>query len=57
MRSAKLSVLALITCFILGTYAGLAMAGVTPEEAELLKTTLTPMGAERAGNADGTIPA
>ena len=24
---------------------------------ELLKTTLTPMGAERAGNADGSIPA
>jgi len=32
-------------------------AGVTPEEAARLKTTLTPFGAERAGNADGTIPA
>ena len=28
----------------------------TPDP-ELLKTTLTPMGAERAGNADGSIPA
>ncbi|GGX95710.1 DUF1329 domain-containing protein [Massilia dura] len=29
----------------------------TPEEAAKLKTTLTPLGAERAGNADGSIPA
>ena len=34
-----------------------AFASVTPEEAAKLKTTLTPMGAEKAGNADGTIPA
>lgn len=33
------------------------MAAVSVEEAEQLKTTLTPFGAERAGNADGTIPA
>lgn len=32
-------------------------AAVSPEEAEKLKTTLTPMGAERAGNKEGTIPA
>ncbi len=31
-------------------------AAVTAEEAEKLKTTLTPLGAERAGNEDGTIP-
>lgn len=37
--------------------AGGAMAAVTPQEAEQLKTTLTPLGGERAGNADGTIPA
>jgi hypothetical protein len=36
--------------------AGLAFAG-TPEEAAQLKTTLTPLGAERAGNKEGTIPA
>src|SRR4051812_7415600 len=29
----------------------------TPGEAEALKSTLTPVGAERAGNATGTIPA
>ena len=34
-----------------------ARAGVTPEEASALGTTLTPVGAEMAGNASGTIPA
>ena len=34
-----------------------ALAAVSAEEAAKLKTTLTPFGAERAGNADGTIPA
>src|SRR3954466_2574721 len=37
--------------------AGPARAGVTLEEAAQLKTTLSPMGAERAGNPEGTIPA
>ncbi len=32
-------------------------AGVSAQEAEALKSTLTPMGAVRAGNTDGTIPA
>ena len=32
-------------------------AAVPAEEAAKLKTTLTPMGAEKAGNNDGTIPA
>jgi hypothetical protein len=29
----------------------------TPDEANLLKTTLTPLGGEKAGNKDGSIPA
>lgn len=33
-----------------------ACAAVTPREAEALKGALTPMGAERGGNTDGTIP-
>lgn len=33
-----------------------AVAKVSPEEAAKLKTTLTPVGGERAGNADGSIP-
>jgi hypothetical protein len=32
-------------------------AKTTPEKAALLKSTLTPLGAERAGNKDGSIPA
>jgi hypothetical protein len=38
-------------------FAGSAQAGVTAEQAAKLKTTLTPFGAEKAGNQDGTIPA
>ena len=37
--------------------ASVAGAGVTPEEAAALGTTLTPVGAEMAGNASGSIPA
>ncbi|MFG0379646.1 DUF1329 domain-containing protein [Pseudomonas sp. zbq_18] len=36
--------------------AGSAMAAVSPQEAAKLGQTLTPYGAEKAGNADGTIP-
>jgi len=37
--------------------APVATAAVSEEQASQLKTRLTPLGAERAGNADGTIPA
>ena len=37
--------------------ANATFAAVSAEQAATLKTTLTPMGAERAGNKDGTIPA
>jgi hypothetical protein len=33
-----------------------ALAKITPEQAARLNADLTPIGAERAGNADGTIP-
>lgn len=36
--------------------SGPCVAAVSPEEAARLGTTLTPIGAEMAGNADGTIP-
>jgi hypothetical protein len=49
---------------VLMTAAALAVMAATPvwsfvapEEAAKLKTTLTPLGAEREGNADGSIPA
>lgn len=38
------------------TIAGFANAAVSPEEAERLGQDLTCVGAERAGNADGSIP-
>src|ERR1700742_3391753 len=34
-----------------------AQAAVSEKEAATLKSDLTPVGAQRAGNADGTIPA
>ncbi|MFZ4288186.1 DUF1329 domain-containing protein [Variovorax sp. HJSM1_2] len=37
--------------------ASLAMAAVTADEAAKLRSTLTPFGAEKSGNADGSIPA
>jgi len=37
--------------------AQIALAAATPEEAKQLGANLTPIGAERAGNAAGTIPA
>jgi hypothetical protein len=36
--------------------AGSALAAVSADEAKQLGTTLTPIGAEKAGNKDGTIP-
>src|SRR5215813_13587289 len=33
-----------------------AWAAISPQEAAKLGADLTPMGAEKAGNADGTIP-
>src|SRR5450830_403754 len=41
----------------LSLLAANVMAAVSPEEAAKLGTSLTPVGAEKAGNADGSIPA
>jgi hypothetical protein len=46
-----------IACLLLLGAVGSAAAGATAEEAARLKTELTPFGAERAGNKDGSIPA
>lgn len=46
-----------IAVLALSLLAANVMAAVTPEEAAKLGTTLTPVGAEKAGNADGSIPA
>jgi hypothetical protein len=52
MRHHSLVIAACMTAFSLPV-----SAEVSAEEAAQLKTTLTPMGAERAGNKEGTIPA
>ncbi len=48
------AVMAILLLAILNTFVD---AAVTPEEAARLKSELTPLGAEKAGNKDGTIPA
>ena len=42
---------------VIGLAAAPAFAKVSPEEAAKLGKELTPVGAERAGNKDGSIPA
>jgi Protein of unknown function (DUF1329) len=46
----------LIAAAVAVAYSGLAGAAVTADEAKQLGTTLTPIGAEKAANKDGTIP-
>lgn len=41
---------------LLAAHAGSSLAGVTADEAKKLGTTLTAVGAEKAGNKEGTIP-
>ena len=41
----------------LSLLAASCMAAVTPQEAAQLGSSLTPLGGEKAGNADGSIPA
>lgn len=52
----KLSMKAIVAAVSLAV-TGAAWAQVSPEELKQLGTTLTPWGAEIAGNADGSIPA
>jgi hypothetical protein len=60
MRRRNFNFLAAASTAALGAGMGFprrAMAGVSQALANQLKTTLTPMGSEKEGNADGTIPA
>ena len=43
--------------FVLSLFAASVMAAVSADEAAKLGNSLTPFGAEKAGNADGSIPA
>ncbi|MBE2244999.1 MAG: DUF1329 domain-containing protein [Burkholderiaceae bacterium] len=51
----KLSTIVAVAALAAGGQA--ALAAVSAEEAAKLKTELTPFGAEKAGNKDGSIPA
>src|SRR5262245_23536011 len=55
MKSVIYSSLMALTCAL--GYGATAEAAVSAGEAAALKSTLTPMGGEKAGNADGSIPA
>ncbi|HHK4245088.1 TPA: DUF1329 domain-containing protein [Pseudomonas aeruginosa] len=55
MKNNKMLKLSVLVSALIGVQ--LAWAAVSPEEAARLKSDLTPFGAERAGNADGSIPA
>ncbi|MGN5583928.1 DUF1329 domain-containing protein [Stutzerimonas sp. Brlt_13] len=46
----------LLSVLAFSLLASSVMAAVSPEEAAKLGTSLTPLGAEKAGNAGGTIP-
>jgi len=46
----------LLSVLAFSLLASSVMAAVSPEEAAKLGTSLTPLGAEKAGNSDGSIP-
>src|SRR5437016_1340874 len=54
MTHTKLFVAAVTACTV--ACAAFSHAAVSAEEAKQLGTTLTPFGAEKAGNKEGTIP-
>lgn len=47
----------LLAIAVMASFGFTAQAKVSPEQAKALGDTLTPVGAEMAGNADGSIPA
>ncbi|SDK79851.1 DUF1329 domain-containing protein [Pseudomonas indica] len=55
MHASKFLSLSLLSLALAST--SLAQAAVSADQAERLKGELTPLGGERAGNADGSIPA
>ena len=52
----KMRKIAMAVAITGASLAHTAMAAVSEDEAKQLGTTLTPFGAEKAGNKDGTIP-
>lgn len=54
MMKRKLMAVAIVSAM---AFPQISLAAVSAEEAAQLKTSLTPLGAEKAGNKDGSIPA
>ena len=52
----NLTKITLSACIGLTLGLGQAFAGAKPDQVHRLSEDLTPMGSERAGNAEGTIP-
>ena len=57
MRCSRTLHLCVLMAFAGASVLAPTLASVTSQEAAELKSRLTPLGAERAGNAEGTIPA
>jgi hypothetical protein len=57
MKSTTLPTLRALACMTGVTFAVAAFAKLAPDEVKQLDGPLTPIGAERGGNADGSIPA
>jgi hypothetical protein len=57
MRPSRILPLCVLMTVVCAAALAPALALVTNQEAAELKSRLTPVGAERAGNADGSIPA
>ena len=55
MKTRK-SIMVAMAVMLVMTWVSVTFAAVSPEEAAKLGTTLTPVGAEMAGNKEGTIP-
>jgi hypothetical protein len=55
MKRRKLSIMVMAAMFVM-TWAPTGFGAVSPEDAAKLGTTLTGVGAEKAGNKEGTIP-
>lgn len=55
MKNIFFNIIAIVG-FVTLSVSQMTLADVTAEQAESLNTELTPLGGEKAGNADGTIP-
>ena len=57
MKRLALAAIIAAAAMVIDAETACVQAAVSEQEAQKLKSTLTPLGGERAGNADGSIPA